>query len=367
MSVNRLKILSVIYGILSNMPLGYATSSEIQGKTDSSESEIEGVVRYFEEKGFVHVEWRSAGFLVRMTVRGVDELERLGLVPPESSARNKAVRNKLLKILYETYSKDPQSFVMSEDLVTETGFHSNDVLLAAKYLQDKGLIEAVVFGDGKFKGRISADGVDLVETGERKTIGASVEVSSKRRRLTAAQQKNYVMNAGRCLQCGEKDIRILAVHHIIPFAKGGSNEPSNLTVLCPNCHSKADRRLIEPVSLASRRRKKAKLRRSEPKDKPFLLLRFQEPVAKPIESDWSLRLLHPKKPMVKCTILWNDKPLPWWDNLEEITYERMIAVGGGGNVRIPKGWEKEDGVITVKDARRKRMTTKFSLLTHVPA
>jgi len=58
------------------------------------------------------------------------------------------------------------------------------------------------------------------------------------------------MRAGECTECGEKDIRILEVHHIKPFAKGGSNSPENLSVLCPTCHQKAEKGLInaKPVT-----------------------------------------------------------------------------------------------------------------------
>jgi len=53
------------------------------------------------------------------------------------------------------------------------------------------------------------------------------------------------------LGCGESDITILQVHHIKPFAKGGSNKPNNLSVLCPNCHQKAERGAIKPVPISS--------------------------------------------------------------------------------------------------------------------
>src|SRR2546425_8235874 len=95
--------------------------------------------------------------------------------------------------------------------------------------------------------------------------------SAGRRRLTPAQQKNCIMMAGKCLGCGEKDIRILIVHHLKPFAKGGSNRPSNLTVLCGTCHTKADKGLIKPPSILSW---KKRLATGKLREKPFLLLRF---------------------------------------------------------------------------------------------
>jgi hypothetical protein len=39
------------------------------------------------------------------------------------------------------------------------------------------------------------------------------------------------------------------VHHIVPRKEGGPNDPSNLVVLCPNCHRKADRGVISQSKL----------------------------------------------------------------------------------------------------------------------
>ena len=58
------------------------------------------------------------------------------------------------------------------------------------------------------------------------------------------------MRAGKCTECGEEDIRILQVHHIKPFTDGGSNEPANLAVLCPNCHQRAEKGLIKPTPIS---------------------------------------------------------------------------------------------------------------------
>src|SRR2546427_13203665 len=71
-----------------------------------------------------------------------------------------------------------------------------------------------------------------------------------RKRLTPAQQRDIVVEAGECSECGENNPRLLQVHHIKPFAKGGSNKLTNLSVLCPNCHQKAQKGLIEPTSVA---------------------------------------------------------------------------------------------------------------------
>lgn len=39
------------------------------------------------------------------------------------------------------------------------------------------------------------------------------------------------------------------VHHITPRSENGGNEPTNLIVLCPNCHRKADRGIISQSKL----------------------------------------------------------------------------------------------------------------------
>ncbi|MFC6767833.1 HNH endonuclease [Natrinema soli] len=45
------------------------------------------------------------------------------------------------------------------------------------------------------------------------------------------------------------------VHHITPRSEGGPNEPSNLIVLCPGCHAKADRGAISKTKLQSKVRR----------------------------------------------------------------------------------------------------------------
>ncbi|MFW5900213.1 MAG: HNH endonuclease, partial [Halodesulfurarchaeum sp.] len=42
-----------------------------------------------------------------------------------------------------------------------------------------------------------------------------------------------------CEWCGERT-DFPEIHHITPRSEGGSNDPKNLRVLCPNCHKKMD-------------------------------------------------------------------------------------------------------------------------------
>jgi hypothetical protein len=41
---------------------------------------------------------------------------------------------------------------------------------------------------------------------------------------------------GICEECGNENYNILQVHHIIERCNGGTNDESNLQLLCPNCH-----------------------------------------------------------------------------------------------------------------------------------
>ncbi len=105
----------------------------------------------------------------------------------------------------------------------------------------------------------------------------------------------------------------------------------------------------------------------ERKEKPeFLLLRFHEQVNKPIESEWSIRILDNNKHIERCSVTFNGTKLPWWDNPNELCYERLIYARGGGNLRIPKGIEKDDAEVIVRDGRTIIKKKKFKDLTLVP-
>ena len=103
----------------------------------------------------------------------------------------------------------------------------------------------------------------------------------------------------------------------------------------------------------------------------FKLLRFQEFSDKPIESIWSIRILHPNKPIERCSVSFNGTKLPWWDNQKELYYEKFIDAMSGGNVRVPKGIEKDNSTVEVKDEGRalsKRIRKrKFKDIQMVPA
>jgi len=56
--------------------------------------------------------------------------------------------------------------------------------------------------------------------------------------LKATKKRLIALRGGKCEECAYSVVPgILHVHHKIPRAKGGTNELSNLQLLCPNCHA----------------------------------------------------------------------------------------------------------------------------------
>jgi len=62
----------------------------------------------------------------------------------------------------------------------------------------------------------------------------------KRRGKPAVYWEVLERDNWKCRRCGE-EYRVLEVHHIIPKAKGGSDDPDNLITLCWPCHMRAHR------------------------------------------------------------------------------------------------------------------------------
>ena len=63
-------------------------------------------------------------------------------------------------------------------------------------------------------------------------------LKNRQGRLTNYLRKKIIEERGaRCENCGFDNYKeCIEVHHIIPAAKGGTNNPKNLIVLCSICH-----------------------------------------------------------------------------------------------------------------------------------
>jgi 5-methylcytosine-specific restriction protein A len=78
----------------------------------------------------------------------------------------------------------------------------------------------------------------LVERGHCAKHGGQRTGSPRRNAPRKAMAYVLKRAHGRCESCKRRTKR-LAVHHVVPYAEGGSNEPSNLMALCSMCHDKA--------------------------------------------------------------------------------------------------------------------------------
>ncbi|HEX6749068.1 MAG TPA: HNH endonuclease [Longimicrobium sp.] len=58
----------------------------------------------------------------------------------------------------------------------------------------------------------------------------------------------------RCAFCGDQEISVLDIHHIIPRRDGGSNDLENLLVACKNCHARVETGEISADQVNRRKR-----------------------------------------------------------------------------------------------------------------
>jgi hypothetical protein len=57
-----------------------------------------------------------------------------------------------------------------------------------------------------------------------------------RRKTIPAKVKRDVLSATACAYCGDED-RVLVIEHIIPVARGGTNDRDNLAAACGTCNT----------------------------------------------------------------------------------------------------------------------------------
>ena len=62
------------------------------------------------------------------------------------------------------------------------------------------------------------------------------------------RERTFAEQGRRCGKCGKAGA--LEVHHVKPLKEGGTNDPSNLQVLCRDCHIGAHRPVMGAEALA---------------------------------------------------------------------------------------------------------------------
>ncbi|MCZ7357967.1 MAG: hypothetical protein O8C66_05150 [Candidatus Methanoperedens sp.] len=95
----------------------------------------------------------------------------------------------------------------------------------------------------------------------------------------------------------------------------------------------------------------------------FIKEKFYEPTKKPVDSDWGIRIFYPNRPIEKCIILYNNTPLPWWDN-DKPYYEKRIEPNSSGIVRVPKVIQKDGAKVRFKNGKKTLLKVKFEHLTN---
>ena len=66
-------------------------------------------------------------------------------------------------------------------------------------------------------------------------------MSRNDKRIPRQVEKLIYQQAGsRCAFCAESAVALLEIHHIVPRAEGGPNDPVNLILACRNCHRRIE-------------------------------------------------------------------------------------------------------------------------------
>jgi len=90
------------------------------------------------------------------------------------------------------------------------------------------------------KARAGFEGItlkQLVEEGLKLRLG----YNSK---SPARHLKNHLPEKANCVDCGSEVLKEgkgrqkMILHHILPKDKGGTDDPTNLVILCPSCHKR---------------------------------------------------------------------------------------------------------------------------------
>ena len=73
----------------------------------------------------------------------------------------------------------------------------------------------------------------------KKRYGLKYDGTNKHNNANKARilkEKLSKIRGGICEKCGNDNYNILQIHHILERCNGGTNDESNLLILCPNCH-----------------------------------------------------------------------------------------------------------------------------------
>ncbi|ASJ07095.1 hypothetical protein A3L08_07050 [Thermococcus pacificus] len=84
--------------------------------------------------------------------------------------------------------------------------------------------------------------------------------SASRRDITGAMRRDIIEIVKRkCEYCGRRITTTTGyIHHITPVREGGKTTPSNIIVLCGDCHRKADNAIIKRTELRKKVRNRPK-------------------------------------------------------------------------------------------------------------
>lgn len=138
-------------------------------------------------------------------------------------------RKGVSKMLYCLLQKGQYYGVVNEkNAVSKT----SDVNLASRFPNRDKALELLERASKKL------EGFQIVEVGDGPMEEETESVNAKRRQFLASERAViYNRNKGRCALCGRfLPCNAFTIDHIVPLAKGGTNELDNLQCTCKTCN-----------------------------------------------------------------------------------------------------------------------------------
>lgn len=127
------------------------------------------------------------------------------------------------------------------EITTDLRSNMHAVDVALRLLWARGYFERCTTADGPAYRIVWATGApSRLFAGSRATEPEPLRRRDSSFRATYLAQR-FPDEAPHCECCGymPPDERILNVHHVVPFARGGADGPENGVALCPTCHAEA--------------------------------------------------------------------------------------------------------------------------------